>query len=132
MSTEWHGTPVARNNLSRIACTLRHEHVTGHAATMQDTDEQLASLLETALIKGDSDLFLSTARALAWARIVSQVALRMGMPRQQVSAMLDGNGPLTLDVAMRLVNELHMQVAVLPRGSVKSPKESEPIYVRHF
>lgn len=99
---------------------------------MQDTDEQLVSLLETALVKGDSDLFLSTARALAWARIVSQVALRTGMPRQQVSAMLDGTSPLTLDVAMRLVNELHMQVNVVPRQGVKAPKESEPIYVRHF
>lgn len=109
-----------------------------------DHDEHMAAQLEAALSKGDSALFLETAKAAAWARVVSQVSARLGLPRQQVANMLNGDSALTMNVAMRLISELQMRVGVSSRQNVKpaslapapAPAPTSPpepaAYVRRF
>ena len=86
------------------------------------------------LIQGDN---LDALKALAWSRFIGQMVMATGITRAQLTPMLQGQAPLTLDVAMRLLSELKLTVSVSPsaRKDVPAPPlpaEGGAVYVRRF
>ncbi len=102
-----------------------------------DTEEELAAFVSDALMRGDSVLLLEALKALAWSRFIAQMVAATGVSRGQLAPMLQGQTPLTLDVAMRLLSELKLTVSVSPsaRKDVPAPPlpaEGGAVYVRRF
>lgn len=106
-----------------------------------DTEEDVAIVVSDALSRGDSALLLEALKALAWTRFITQLSATMGLSRAQLAPMLQGQTPLTLDVAMRLLGELKLTVSVSPsarKPAVVPMAPERPIdasgaaYVRRF
>lgn len=106
-----------------------------------DTEDDIAALVSDALSRGDSAVLLDALRSLAWARFINQLSTSTGIARAQLSPMLQGQAPLTLDVAMRLLGELQLSVTVSPAARVHAntmvPTERTidaggAVYVRRF
>lgn len=86
-----------------------------------DTEDEFAAFVSDALMRGDSGMLLDALKALAWSRFISQMVPVTGVARSQLAPMLQGQAPLTLDVAMRLLSELKLTVSVSPAPRKETP-----------
>lgn len=81
------------------------------------TDEQIASYLSEALARGESTRLLYALKNVAWARLLSQLAHKLGIPRPQIVAMMNGEAPLTMDFVVRLLAEFQVKLSASPHSA---------------
>jgi len=103
-------------------------------APMLDTEEGIATFLSEVLANGDSARLVEALKAVAWARVISHLALKLGMPRPHIAQMMAGAAPLTMDVMAPLLAEFRVKLAVTPTVA-RAETASEPpsaTYTKRF
>lgn len=57
-------------------------NASAHVVSQLDTEERIAEFLSDALLQGGSAKLVEALKDVAWARVISHLAIKLGVPRQ--------------------------------------------------
>lgn len=99
------------------------------ATVCLDTDDQIAASLTAVLLTGDSQLLAEAVRAVAWSKVVTQLAQQLHVTTREMRDMLAGKVPFTLNVLLPLLKEYGVMLVAEPVQS-KAPASAERLLKR--
>jgi len=99
------------------------------ATVCLDTDDQIAASLTAVLLTGDSQLLAEAVRAVAWSRLVNQLAQQMNVSVREMRDMLAGKQAFSLNVLLPLLKEYGVMLVAEP-VQCKAPQSAERLLKR--
>lgn len=109
-------------------------NASAHVVSQLDTEERIAEFLSDALLQGGSAKLVEALKDVAWARVISHLAIKLGVPRQEIAQMMSGTAPLSMDVLGPLLSEFRVKLAVTPLAlrADLPPETPATGYVKRF